>query len=92
MVQAAFVYKTGPAGPEYLGKKEFDLPLRAEETNSYIHQRERQVVHVDRIEPTSWKPNSGLVPTAYVSGATAKQKPERDVVPRRRKKSAPTER
>ncbi len=85
MVQSAFVYKTGPAGPEYLGKKEFDLPLRAEETNSYIHQRERQVVRIDRIEPTSWKPNSGLVPTVYVSAATAKQKPETQPKPKRRK-------
>jgi hypothetical protein len=76
MVQSAFVYKTGPAGPEYLGKKEFDLPLRAEEMNSYIHQRERQVVRVDRIEPTNWKPNSGLVPTVYVSAVIAKQKPK----------------
>ena len=81
MVQAAFVYKTSPAGPEYLGKKEFDLPLRAEETNSYIHQRERQVVRVDRIEPTSWKPNSGLVPTVYVSAAIAMPDPK----PKRRK-------
>ena len=85
MVQSAFVYKTGPAGPEYLGKKEFDLPLRAEETNSYIHQRERCVVQVDRIEPTSWKPNSGLIPTVYVSAATAKQKREPEPKPKRLK-------
>jgi hypothetical protein len=84
MVQAAFVYKTSPAGPEYLGKKELDLPLRAEEMNSYIHQRERQVVQVDRIEPTNWKPNSGLVPTVYVSATTAKQKPEPEPKRKRR--------
>ena len=78
MVQAAYVYKNGPGGPRYLGKKKFDLPLRAEERNSYIHQRERHVVQVDRIEPINWKPNSGLVPTVYVSAATAKQKPWAD--------------
>jgi hypothetical protein len=77
MVQSAFVYKTGPVGPEYLGKKEFDLPLRADDTNAYIHQRERHVVHVDRIEPTAWKPNSGVLPTVYVSavGTEAKSGP-----------------
>jgi hypothetical protein len=89
MVQSAFVYRVGPSGPEYLGKKELDLPLRAEETNSYIHRRERCV---DRIEPVSWKPNSGVLPTVYVSAATVSGTSEREPLPRRRKKSAPTER
>ena len=92
MVQSAFVYRVGPSGPEYLGKKELDLPLRAEETNSYIHRRERCVVRVDRIEPVSWKPNSGVLPTVYVSAATVSGTSEREPIPRRRKKSAPTER
>ena len=91
MVQSAFVYRAGPSGLEYLGKKELDLPLRAEEPNSYIHQRERHLVRVDRIEPANWKPNSGVLPTIYVSAATIEQKPERDVMPRRRKSSALTE-
>ena len=90
MVQSAFVYRVGPSGPEYLGKKELDLPLRAEETNSYIHRRERQVVRADRIEPASWKPNSGVLPTVYVSAATATGTSERELMPRRRKKSAHT--
>src|SRR5437660_1513762 len=78
MVQSAFVYETGPGSPEYLGKKELDLPLQAEGTNSYIHQRERHVVHVDRTEPTAWKPNAGVLPTAYVSavGTRAKSDPQ----------------
>ena len=82
-MQSALVYRTGPAGHEYLGKKEFDLPLRAEKTNSYIHQRERHLVQVDRIEPTTWKPNSGVLPTVYVSAATIGQEPK----PKRRKGS-----
>ena len=92
MVQSAFVYRVGPSGPEYLGKKELDLPLRAEETNSYIHRRERCVVRVDRIEPVSWKPNSGVLPTVYVSAATVSGTSQREPLPRRRKKSAPAER
>jgi hypothetical protein len=92
MVQSAFVYRVGPSGPEYLGKKELDLPLRAEETNSYIHRRERCVVRVDRIEPVSWKPNSGVLPTVYVSAATVSGTSQREPLPRRRKKSAPMER
>jgi len=91
MARSAFVYRVGPSGPEYLGKKELDLPLRAEETNSYIHRRERHVVRVDRIEPVSWKPNSGVLPTVYVSAATVSGTSERELIPRRRKKSAPTE-
>lgn len=82
-MQSAFVYKIGPAGHEYLGKKEFDLPLRAEKTSPYIHQRERHVVQVDRIEPTTWKPNSGALSTVYVSAATVGQEPK----PKRRKGS-----
>ena len=88
MVQSAFVYRVGHSGPEYLGKKELDLPLRAEETNSYIHRRERHVIRVDRIEPASWKPNSGVLPTVYVSAATVSGTSEREPMPRQRKKRA----
>jgi hypothetical protein len=89
MVQSAFVYRVGPYGPEYLGKQELDLPLRAEETNSYIHRRERHVVRVDRIEPAGWEPQSDVLPTVYVSTTAVKQRSERELMPRRRKKSAP---
>ena len=86
MVQSAFVYRVGSSGSEYLGKRELDLPLRAEEINSYVHRRERQVVRVDRIEPVSWNPNSGVLPTVYVSAATVEG---RGPMPSWRKKRCP---
>jgi len=91
MVQLAFIYRVGPSGSEYLGKQELDLPLRAEEINSYIHRRERQVVRVDRIEPAGWEPQSDVLPTVYVSITAVKQKSEREVMPRWRKKKGPME-
>jgi hypothetical protein len=85
MVQSAFVYKAGPTGPEYLGKKEFDLPLRVDDTNSYIHRRERHVVRVDRIEPMAWEPNSGVLPTVYVSAVRTQAKSEPQPKTRKRR-------
>jgi len=91
MVQLAFIYNVGSLGPEYLGKKELDLPLRAEEKNSLFHRRERHVVRIERIEPAGWEPQSGVLPTVYVSAMAVEQKSEREAMPRRQKKSVPAE-
>jgi len=71
MAQVALVYEAGLSGPQYVGKLEFEQPLRANGTNSYILQRQRHEVRIDRIEPAHWSPASGIIPTVYVSPVVA---------------------
>ena len=69
MPQSALTYRTGVKGadPVYLGKLEFSSRLVVNDSNSYMHNREWQVVRVDRIGPPSWTPSFDFIPTVYVS-------------------------
>ena len=71
--QRALVYKTGSTAEShvYVGQMEFSSNLSVAGTNSYLHNGARQLVHIDRIEPPTWSPNSEIVPTVYVSPVTA---------------------
>jgi hypothetical protein len=71
MAQIAPVYEVGLNGPRYVGKLEFQQPLRANGTNSYILQRQRHEVRIDRIEPAHWSSASEIIPTVYVSPVVA---------------------
>jgi hypothetical protein len=75
MVQRALVYKTGSTAEShvYVGQMEFSANLSVAGTNSYLHNGVRQVVHIDRIEPPTWSPNSEIVPTVFVSPVAAKE-------------------
>jgi hypothetical protein len=72
MPQSALTFSSGPDGspPTYLGKLEFSSRLVVNDSNSYLHNREWQVVRIDRIEPSSWVANSESIPTVYVSPIT----------------------
>jgi hypothetical protein len=68
MPQSALTYRTGVKGADsvYLGKLEFSSRL-VSDSSSYMHNREWQVVRVDRIEPPFWTPSFDFIPTVYVS-------------------------
>ena len=76
MAQTALVYLIGLSGPRYVGRLDFELPLRVNGTNSFIHRKQRHVVHIDRIEPAYWSSNLASIPTVYVSAITGPPKPE----------------
>ena len=57
MAQTALIYLIGLSGPHYVGRLDFELPLRVNGTNSFIHRQQRHVVHIDRIEPAYWSPD-----------------------------------
>jgi hypothetical protein len=73
MGQRALVYRTGTTAEShiYIGQMEFSLTLSVAGTNSYRHNGAWEVVHIDRIEPTTWTPDSEIVPTVFVSPVTA---------------------
>ena len=75
MAQTALIYLIGLSGPHYVGRLDFELPLRVNDTNSFIHRQQRHVVHIDRIEPAYWSPNLESIPTVYVSAVTGLPKP-----------------
>jgi hypothetical protein len=67
MPDAALVYRVGIGNPEYVGKVEFERPLQINRPNWFIHQRQRHVVQVTRIEPANWNPGSETIPSVYVT-------------------------
>jgi len=69
MPHRALAYKMGPDGsqPIYLGKVDFSSRLVVHDSNCYRHNRQWNVVRIDRIEPASWTPNFEFIPTVYVS-------------------------
>jgi hypothetical protein len=73
MGQRALVYKTESTAERhvYVGQMEFNSNLSVNGTNSYRHNGAWEVVHIDRIEPPTWTPNSEIVPTVFVSPVTA---------------------
>jgi hypothetical protein len=75
MGQRALVYKTGSTAEHhvYVGQMELISTLNVNSTNSYLHNGAWELVHIDRIEPPIWSPNSEIVPTVFVSPVAAKE-------------------
>ena len=74
MGQRALVYKTGSTAEHhvYVGQMELISTLNVNGTNSYLHNGAWELVHIDRIEPATWSPNSEIVPTVFVSTVATK--------------------
>ncbi len=71
MPQSALIFSTGPDGSPLLTLANgIQLTPGRERSNSYLHNREWQVVRIDRIEPSSWVANCESIPTVYVSPIT----------------------
>ena len=77
MARTALTYTLlpGSQSPLYLGKIEFDHDLVAKNRNSYLQNRQRHSVQIDRIEPENWSPNSEISPTVYVSAISEERDP-----------------
>ena len=68
MAHTAYVYRTEIGQhPEYVGRVELETALQPQGLNSYVHRREKHVIHVDRIEPASSKSGDVTIPTVYGS-------------------------
>ena len=87
MAHTAYVYRTDSGQyPEYVGRVEFEAALQPEVINSFVHRRERHVIHIDRIEPADWKPGDETIPAVYGRSFSAPEpaQPLHKLEPRRR--------
>jgi hypothetical protein len=83
MVQTVYLYRVRAPEPEYVGKVELESSLQLGRLNWYFHQRQRQVIRVDRIEPADWIAGTETIPTIYGSNPELAQRvpPPRGGVP-----------